>query len=124
MSSSSSSSSLSIDLEKDPQLRFRIDSFHVPASARAEFEAAMHRNLTFLETLPGFRSHMVFEQASNTSKFNIVTIAVWESPEAIAAAGEQVRAYYQRIGFDMRAMIQQWDVEAEIGVYQAPPHLQ
>jgi heme-degrading monooxygenase HmoA len=121
---------LTIDIAQDPQLCFRIDTFTVPQSAREEFEAAMRRNLEFLQTLPGFRSHMVFEQTAApigggpTSKFNIITIAVWESPEAILRAGEQVRAYYLRIGFDMRASIAKWGVTAELGTYHAPANLQ
>src|ERR1700745_2268266 len=79
---------LTIDLQAHPHLQFRIDAFTIPAASRAEFEAAMRRNLAFLETLPGFLNHMVFEKTSGPTTFNLVTIAVWESAEAIAAAGE------------------------------------
>lgn len=111
---------LTIDLRAHPNLQFRIDAFTVPAASRAEFEAAMHRNLAFLETLPGFQGHVVFEKTGGPTTFNIVTIAVWESPEAIAAAGEKVRAYYQRIGFDMQATMARLGVTASIGAYRAP----
>jgi len=68
-----------LDPAKRAALRFRIDSFSVPAAARREFEATMRRNLRFIHTLPGFLSHTVFDKASGPSTFNIVTIAVWES---------------------------------------------
>jgi hypothetical protein len=92
-------SAFTLDFEKHPQLRFRIDNFAVPAAARADFDAAMQRNFVFIQTLPGFLWHLVFEKASGPSTFNIVTIAVWESPEAIEKAIAAVRAYYERIGF-------------------------
>src|SRR5262245_65518761 len=107
-----------LDLAKRPALRFRIDSFSVPATARTEFEVAMRRNLRFIHTLPGFLSHVVFEKASGPSNFNIVTIAVWDSPEAIAKAAEAVRAYYAEIGFNPAEAMSQWGVSAEIGQYQ------
>lgn len=115
---------VTIDLQAHPHLQFRIDAFSVPAAARPEFEAAMHRNLAFLETLQGFQGHVAFEKTGGPSTFDIVTIAVWESPEAVASAGEKVRAYYQEIGFDMQAMIARWGVTASLGFYRAPPALQ
>jgi len=115
---------ITIDLQAHPNLQFRIDAFTVPAASRAEFEATMHRNLAFLETLSGFKSHMVFEKTSGPTTFNIVTVAVWESPEAIAAAGEKVRAYYQSIGFDMPATLARLGITASLGYYRAPLALQ
>ena len=115
---------LTIDLEALPNLQFRIDAFSVPAASRADFEAAMRRNLAFIENLPGFRGHTVFEKTAGPTTFDIVTIAVWESAEAIAAAGAKVRAYYQSIGFDMPAMIAAWGVKASLGYYRAPLALQ
>ncbi len=116
--------SVTIDLQAHPNLQFRIDGFSVPGASRSEFEAAMRRNLTFLETLPGFLGHVVFEKTTGPSTLDIVTIALWDSQEAIAAAGEKVRAYYQSIGFDMPAMLARWGVTAAIGQYRAPPALQ
>ena len=115
---------LTIDLQAHPNLQFRIDAFSVPADARPEFEAAMQRNLAFLQTLSGFVRHMVFEKTSGPTTFDIVTIAVWESPEVIAAAGQRVRAYYQSIGFDLPAMLERLGITASLGYYNAPLGLQ
>jgi heme-degrading monooxygenase HmoA len=117
-------SPLTIDLQAHPHLQFRIDAFQVPAASRAEFEAAMRRNLNFLQTLSGFLNHMVFEKANGPTDFNLVTIAVWESAEAIAAAGEKVRAYYQSIGFDVQATLARLGITASLGYYNAPLALQ
>jgi Antibiotic biosynthesis monooxygenase len=115
---------ITIDLDAHPRLQFRIDGFSVPAASRPEFEAAMRRNLAFLETLPGFLGHVVFEGTNDASAFDLMTIAVWESPDAIEAAGERVRAYYQSIGFDMPAMLARWGVKPALGNYRAPASLQ
>jgi heme-degrading monooxygenase HmoA len=115
---------LTIDLDTNPNRSFRIDSFAVPEASRGDFEAAMRRNLTFLNTLPGFMGHLVFEKAAGPSTFNIVTIAVWESPEAQDNAGTHVRAYYESIGFDPSRELARWGVKAEIGTYTAPHTLQ
>ena len=117
-------SRLTIDLQERPNLQFRIDAFAVPAASRAEFEAAMHRNRAFIETVPGFMGHMVFEKTSGPTTFDIVTVAAWESPEAAAAAGERVRAYYRSIGFDMPATLARLGIKGSIGSYRAPPALQ
>jgi hypothetical protein len=101
-------SAFTLDFEKHPQLRFRIDNFAVPASARTDFQAAMQRNFAFIQTLPGFLWHLVFEKASGPSTFNIVTIAVWETPEAIEKAIAAVRAYYDKIGFNPAAATAEW----------------
>ena len=115
---------LSIDLQAHSKLQFRIDAFTVPQESRAEFESLMRRNLHFIEKLPGFLNHMVFEKTSGPTNFNIATIAVWESEEAIAAAGEKVRAYYQSIGFDVPSTLERLKITASLGYYRAPLELQ
>jgi heme-degrading monooxygenase HmoA len=113
-----------IDLENNPNLSFRIDSFFVPDAARAEFVAQMRRNQAFIETLPGFRGHLVFEKTGGPTTFNVVTIAVWESSAALEKAGVEVRAHYQKVGFDMPAMLARWGVKAEVGNFRAPHEMQ
>jgi hypothetical protein len=117
-------SPFTIDLQAHPHAPFRIDAFNVPAASRAEFEAAMRCNLSFLETLRGFLNHLVFEKTNGPTEFNLVTIAVWEGPEAIDAAAEKVRAYYQSIGFDVQATLARLGITASLGYYNAPPAVQ
>jgi hypothetical protein len=108
-----------LDFDRFPQLQFRIDSFTVPATAREEFVMAMTRNLAFIETLPGFQWHQVFEKVSGPSVYDIVTIAVWESPEAMNRAIGEVRAYYDKIGFNPAESMARWGVAGEVGNYRA-----
>ena len=110
------SGQLTIDLQAHPDLQFRIDAFTVPENARAEFESLMHSNLAFIRTLPGFGGHLVFEKASGPTNFNIVTIAVWENPEAIRAAGEKVHAHYQSVGLDLPATLTRLGVAVPWGI--------
>ncbi len=115
---------LTIDLQAQPDLQFRIDAFAVPAASRPEFEAAMHRNLAFIQTLPGFVRHLVFQKTNGPTTFDIVTIAVWQNPQVIAAAGEKVRAHYRSIGFDLPALLSRLGITASLGYYDAPAALQ
>ena len=110
-------SALTAEFENDPNLVYRIDGFTVPEASREEFEGAMHRNLAFLETLPGFRGHLVFRKTSGPSALDVVTLAVWERGAAERAVAE-VRAYYQRIGFDPAASMARWRVRGELGNYE------
>src|SRR5262249_13202043 len=98
---------------------FRVDSFFIPDAAREEFELTMRRNVAFLETLPGYLGHVVLERTSGPTRFNVVTIAAWASQEAIERAGTEVRAYYQKVGFDMPTTLARWGARAEIGAFQA-----
>lgn len=117
-------SAITIDLEKNPDLQFRIDNFSVPDASRREFEQAMHRNLAFIRALPGFLGHVAFEKTGGPTTFNVTTIAVWESKAAVDRAAEEVRAYYRRIGFDPPAMMARWGVRAELGYFRAPGDMQ
>ncbi len=105
-------------IESGANLAFRVDSFSIPDAVRGEFEAAMRRNLAFIETLPGFRGHVVLERTSGPTSFNVVTIAAWENEEALDMAGVEVRSFYQRIGFDRPAMIERWGARAELGNFR------
>ena len=115
---------ITIDIQNNPNLHFRIDTFAVPDAAREEFEEAMRRNMAFIKTLPGFLGHVAFEKTGGPTTFNVVTIAVWESKEALDKAADEVRAYYRRIGFDGPAMLAQWGVKAEQGFFSAPREMQ
>lgn len=106
-----------LDDAKRSGLQFRIDNFAVPDEARDEFDMAMHRIVAFLETLPGFLGHTVFEKTGGKTAFNIVTLAAWESKDALEAAGSEARAFYKRLGIDMPAMLARWGVRAELGLF-------
>ncbi len=103
----------------NPKLQYRVDTYVIPEAARREFHEAMERNMAFIEKLPGFRGHVVLEKTGGPGAFNLTTIAVWASKEAYERAGEEVRAYYRRIGFDPAAALSRWGVRGEQGVFES-----
>ncbi|HEX2670750.1 MAG TPA: ester cyclase [Polyangiaceae bacterium] len=112
-----------IDARRAPDGVYLIDTFVVPAAARSEFETAMRRNREYIRTLAGFRGDAVLARKQGES-FDIATIAVWESPAALARAKDQAAAFYQRIGFDMPAAIASWGVTLQRSICEAPAALQ
>jgi len=102
---------------------FLIDTFTLPAAARAEFEATMKRNRAFLRTLDGFRGDAVFVTKQGEA-FDIATIAAWANADAIAHAKDQVAAYYAKLGFDLPAAIAKWGVKFQRTIATAPGELQ
>jgi hypothetical protein len=112
-------STFTFDLDREPGLYFLHDCFVVPEADRAAFTDRMEQNLAFIRTLPGFRGHLVLEQRDGASAFNLVTLAAWASREAYEDAGREVRAHYQRLGFDLPAALKRWGVEMVRATYQA-----
>lgn len=115
---------LEIDRQRCPSVQFRVDQFVVPEAAREEFLAAMRRNFAFIRTLPGFLGHVVLEKRGGPTRFNLSTIAAWESPEAIQAAVGKVQDYYRSIGFNPAEFMQSHGIEGELGSFDAPRALQ
>jgi len=109
---------------KAPGLRFRIDRMSVPEAARDEFLRTMHRNLAFIEALPGFLGHVVLEKTGGPTEFNFTTIAAWESEAAIREGVARVRSYYEQIGFDVAEFTARLGIRVEVGEFQAPAGLQ
>jgi heme-degrading monooxygenase HmoA len=97
---------------------YRIDKFHVPLSAHREFLEQVHRTHEFLRTLPGLIQDSVFEQIGESGEFNLVTIAVWESDEAIADAKETVMAKYKAMGFNPQEMFARLEIKADLANYR------
>ena len=112
-----------LDTRCAPTGVYLIDTFLIPAAVRSEFESAMRRNREYIRTLEGFRGDAVLLRKQGES-FDIATIAVWDSPAAIAQAKEQVAAFYQRIGFDMPEAMARWGVTLQRTICEAPPALQ
>ncbi len=96
---------------------YRIDRFNVPAEARAAFLARVHATNVFLETLPGFVQHLIFEQSGGAAARVFVTVAIWETEAAIEAARPEVVAWHAQMGFAPGEMSERLGVDAEIGVY-------
>ena len=79
---------------------YRVDKFVVPAAAREEFLRRVEETHQLLRRQPGFIRDAILEQVSGPGRFNIVTIAEWESQEAIEAARTVGSKAHVERGFD------------------------
>lgn len=97
---------------------YRIDKFEVPEAAKAEFFQRVHSIHEFLRTLPGFVQEVVLEQTGGPGTFNLITIVVWDSSEAMALAKQQADERYRETGFKPAEFLKRLGIEADMGSYQ------
>lgn len=108
----------SLSNQKDHKNGVRlIDKFLVPAAARKEFYERMSSNRNLIKTLPGFIEDAAYEYTDNDGNLICVTVAQWESPEALNKAKETVQAAYKEQGFDMTGMLKRLNITIDRGIY-------
>lgn len=112
-----------LDPGRTPAQAVRLDAFLLPEAARAPFLERMAENLAFLRTLPGFQGHVVLEKRRGEGAYNLVTLATWDSQEALDAAGLAVRAHHQQLGLDLAGTLAGWGVQLVRADYAAPAGL-
>lgn len=98
---------------------FRVDRFTVPSSARDEFLRRVADTHRILATQRGFVRDFVLEQSAGVDAFNLVTMAEWESQEAIERARDVVADMHRQLGFEPREMFTRLGIHAELGSYRA-----
>ena len=96
----------------------RIDKFVVPQTARAEFLQKVRATHEILRRQPGFIRDALLEQVSGPGRFNIVTVAEWESQAAIDAARAVVMKAHAESGFSPQEMMARLGIEADIADYK------
>lgn len=94
-----------------------IDKFRVPAAAKQEFYERMNINRSFIKNLPGFIEDEAYEYTDANGNLTCVTVALWESREALAKAKEAVQAEYKKQGFDAAEMLKRLNITADRGIY-------
>ena len=94
-----------------------IDKFLVPAAARQEFYERMTINRNFIKNLSGFIEDAAYEYTDTNGNLTCVTVALWESREALAKAKEAVQAEYTKQGFDAAEMLKRLNIVADRGIY-------
>lgn len=100
------------------QKQIFIDKFFVPGAAVEEFVQRMNYNRKFLRKLEGFVTDSGYKQSDENGNATFVTVAIWESLDAINKAKEAVQTEYKRIGFNMPQFLQKHDIKMERGIYQ------
>jgi heme-degrading monooxygenase HmoA len=83
-----------------------------------EFPAKAKRTRQLFRTLPGFVQGYLLEQTGGPGAFNVVTIAIWESAEAIETARKAVIARHEAIGFDPQEILARLGIKADLATYR------
>ena len=97
---------------------FRVDRFHVPNAAREEFLQRVSATHKILAHQRGFVRDLLLEQPAGPDGFNLVTMAEWESQEAVERAREAIAELHRQLGFDPRDLIRRLGIRAEMGGYR------
>jgi steroid delta-isomerase-like uncharacterized protein len=104
------------EVNKD-HVRF-IDKFVVPEKAKQEFLERLKINRNFIKNLPGFVEDAAYESTDEQGNLIFITIAVWESEDAVRKAKETVQAEYKREGFNLAAMLERLEITMDRGTYK------
>ncbi|WP_276371126.1 hypothetical protein [Chryseolinea sp. H1M3-3] len=94
-----------------------IDKFIIPTEAKSEFYERMRINRQFIKTLPGFLGDTVYENRDHDGNLNCITIALWESMDAVNNAKELVQAEYRKQNFDPSKMMARLNIKMDRGIY-------
>lgn len=93
---------------------YRVDKFVVPEAAREEFLCRVHETHQILRRQPGFIRDALLEPVSGPGRFNIVTVAEWESQAAIDTARVEVMNAHAKSGFNAQETIARLGIEADV----------
>ncbi|GAA0533996.1 ester cyclase [Chitinophaga japonensis] len=102
-----------------PDAVYFIDKFFVPAAGKSEFLERTGINRRFIKQLPGFVEDAVYEYTDEEGNLVCITVAQWESQEALDQAKAAVQEAYKKEGFDASAMMKRLHIRADRGVYTA-----
>lgn len=97
---------------------YRVDKFVVPAEAKDEFLGRVRMTHAVLRRQPGFIQDFVLEQSGGPGQFNFVTLAEWESQEAIENAKVAVMAMHKETQFNAQEMFARLGIKADLGNYK------
>ena len=96
---------------------FRVDRFTVPEAARDEFLAQVADTHHILRTLPGFLRDAILEKPGGPGELIILTIAEWDSTEAIANARKVIQERRAETGFEPQEFMAKLGVTPELASY-------
>jgi len=90
----------------------------VPKESEAEFLEGARQSGTFLRSLPGFVQGFLYEKKDGESRYNFMTIAVWESEEAYENAKATVALDYKQRGYDPQETAKRLRIERVQSTYE------
>ncbi|NHA05069.1 antibiotic biosynthesis monooxygenase [Mucilaginibacter sp. HC2] len=95
-----------------------IDKFVIPQNGKQEFTERMNFNRDFIKNLPGFLGDAAYERIDENGNMICITIANWESEEALNQAKLKVQAEYQRIDFNPAELLSRLNITMVRAVFQ------
>ncbi len=104
-------------IQQQPGQVYRIDKFQVPEAARAEFIQNVSNTQAFIQTLPGFVQDFIFGQSGGPGTFNLITMVVWESADALDSAKQAVLAKHAEIGLNPKELFDRLGIQADLAHY-------
>ncbi|WP_166090554.1 antibiotic biosynthesis monooxygenase [Mucilaginibacter inviolabilis] len=78
----------------------------------------MNFNRDFIKNLPGFLGDAAYERIDENGNMICITIANWESEEALNQAKLKVQAEYQRIDFNPAELLSRLNITMVRAVFQ------
>jgi heme-degrading monooxygenase HmoA len=90
-----------------------INIFEIDVSEVEAFMEGWRERAEFMSTQPGFRSFRLHRALSHDSRFQLVNVAEWDSPEALRAATADER--FQK---SVREQMGKFDMTAHPAVYR------
>jgi len=96
---------------------FRVDRFTVPEAARDEFLAQVADTHHILRTLPGFVRDAILEKPGAPGELIILTIAEWDSTEAIENARKVIQDRRTETGFEPQEFMAKLGITPELASY-------
>lgn len=97
---------------------YRVDKFKVPEAAQSQFQTRAIEAQDFLRRQPGLVESRLLRESGGPGVFNFVSIAVWESAEAVAAARDAMVAYQKSIHFNPDEFRAKMNIEADVAAYE------
>ncbi len=102
--------------------RALVDIFVVPEESKPEFLEGAHGVQRFLKTLPGFVEGYLYEKRDQQGRCNYITVAVWESEEALESAKKATAAEFKKRDYDPQETRKKLKIESERAVYVRSPY--
>jgi heme-degrading monooxygenase HmoA len=104
---------------KERQMQnIHVHELFVPKESQAEFLESARRSAALIKGLPGFIEGFLYEKKEGESRFNFMTIAVWESEEAYENAKAAVTLDNKQRGYNPQETTQRLGIEREQTIFQ------
>ncbi len=95
-----------------------IDRFIVPKEGQEEFFRRVQINRDLIKTMSGFVTDSAYIREEEGDEIYFVTVAIWESEDAILNAKKTVTAEYQKQSFDLTEMLNRLGISIERGIFE------